>query len=55
MLCGNPPPWVERLNHLGSAISNVLDGNKLDIKTKVAKLIDKNNSNDINYLTIALL
>ena len=44
MLCGNPLPWVDRLKHLGNTISNVLDGNQLDIKIKAAKYIDKNNS-----------
>ena len=43
MLCGNPLPWVDRLKHLGNTISNVLDGNQLDIKIKAAKYIDKNN------------
>ena len=44
MLCGNPLPWVDRLKHLGNNISNVIDGNQLDIKVKKAKYIDKTNT-----------
>ena len=43
-LCGNSLPWVNQLKHLGNTISNVMDGNQLDIKVKTAKFIDKNNS-----------
>jgi hypothetical protein len=46
MLCGDSLPWVDRLKHLGNTISNVLDGNQLDIRIKAAKYIDKNNSID---------
>jgi hypothetical protein len=44
MLRGNPLPWVSQMKHLGSTISNKMDGNQLDIKVKAAKYIDKNNS-----------
>ena len=44
LLCGNPLPWVDRLKHLGNNISNVIDGNQLDMKIKAAKYVDKNNS-----------
>ena len=43
-LCGNPLPWVDRIKHLGNNISNVMDGNQLDIKIKAAKYVDKANS-----------
>ena len=44
VLCGNLLPWVDRVKHLGNTISNVMDGNQLDIKIKAAKYVDKNNS-----------
>ena len=43
-LCGNPLPWVEKIKHLGNTISNVIDGGQLDLKTKNARYIDKNNN-----------
>ena len=43
-LCGNPFPCVDQLKYLGSAVSNTMNGNQLDIKIKRAKYIDKNNS-----------
>ena len=44
MLCGVALPWVDRIKHLGNTISNVLDGNQLDIRIKTAKYVDKCNS-----------
>ena len=44
MLCGNPLPWVTQIKHLGNTISNVMDGNQLDVRIKTAKYIEKNNS-----------
>ena len=43
-LCGNPLPWVDRLKHLGTMVSNQIDGCQVDIQMKRAKYIDRNNS-----------
>ena len=43
-LCGNPLPWVDKLKHLGSIISNKIDGCQVDISQKRAQYIQKNNS-----------
>ena len=41
-LCGNPLPWVDNLKHLGTMVTNKIDGGQLDIKQKIARYIDKN-------------
>ena len=41
-LCGNPLPWVNSLKHLGTRVSNCVDGCQLDMKQKQAQYIDKN-------------
>ena len=43
-LCGNPLPWVDRLKHLGTMVSNQIDGCQVDIQQKRAMYINKNNS-----------
>ena len=42
-LCGNPLPWVKSGKHLGNTLENAVNGMKLDIKTKRASYIAKNN------------
>ena len=42
-LCGNPLPWVSSGKHLGTTISNKIDGLKSDILIKRAAFINKNN------------
>ena len=41
-LCGNPLPWVDSLKHLGTRITNQIDGCQLDMKQKIARYIDRN-------------
>jgi hypothetical protein len=41
-LCGNPLPWVESLVHLGTTVTNQINGCQQDIKQKIARYIDKN-------------
>ena len=41
-LCGNPLPWVSSLKHLGTKVSNTIDGCQQDLKQKNAIYIDKN-------------
>ena len=41
-LCGNPLPWVNSLKHLGTMVTNQLDGCQLDMKQKMAQYIDRN-------------
>ena len=41
-LCGNPLPWVDSLVHLGTTVTNHLDGGQQDIKLKIARYIDRN-------------
>ena len=41
-LCGNPLPWVNNLKHLGTRITNKIDGCQLDMKQKIARYIDRN-------------
>ena len=43
-LCGNPLAWVDKVKHLGNMVSNVIEGEQLNIKVKKAKYIQKNNS-----------
>ena len=42
-LCGNPLPWVTHGKHLGNNIENKMNGMKMDIRTKRANYIEKNN------------
>ena len=42
LLCGNPLPWVSSLVHLGTTITNQVDGCQQDMKRKVAGYIDRN-------------
>ena len=42
-LCGNPLPWVTHGKHLGNTIENKMNGMKMDIRTKRANYIEKNN------------
>ena len=42
IMCGNPLPWVISLKHLGTKVSNNVDGCQADIKQKVASYIDRN-------------
>ena len=41
-LCGNPLPWVSSLMHLGTRVTNQIDGCQQDMNQKIAKYIDKN-------------
>ena len=41
-LRGNPLPWVDNLKHLGTCVTNQLNGCQLDMKQKMGKYIDKN-------------
>ena len=41
-LCGNPLPWVSSLKHLGTMVTNTIDGCQQDMRQKNAKYIDKN-------------
>ena len=41
-LCGNPLPWVNSLKHLGTQVSNKIDGCQQDIRQKIGKYIDRN-------------
>ena len=43
-LCGDPLPWVNRLKHLGTMVSNQVDGCQVDIQQKRAMYIEKNNN-----------
>ena len=40
-LCGNPLPWVDSLKHLGTRITNKIDGCQLDLKQKTAEYINR--------------
>ena len=42
ILCGNPLPWVSSLKHLGTQITNSVDGCQQDIKQKIASYIHHN-------------
>ena len=39
-LCGNPLPWVNSLKHLGTRVTNQIDGCQIDMKQKVGRYID---------------
>ena len=41
-LCGNPLPWVNSLKHLGTKVTNRIDGCQQDLKQKTAQYIDRN-------------
>ena len=41
-LCGNPLPWVSSLKHLGTMVTNTIDGCQQDMRQKNARYIDKN-------------
>ena len=41
-LCGNPLPWTNKCKHLGTTISNKIDGCEDDIRVKNANYIEKN-------------
>ena len=41
-LCGNPLPWVDSLKHLGTTVTNQINGCQVDIKNKVGQYIAKN-------------
>ena len=42
VLCGKPLPWVSSLVHLGTRVTNQIDGCQQDMKQKIPKYIDKN-------------
>lgn len=42
-LCGNDLPWVTHGKHLGNTIETKSNGMKMDIRTKRAQYIEKNN------------
>ena len=44
LLCGTLLPWVDKIKHLGNHITNGYDKTELDIKVKISKYIEKNNS-----------
>ena len=41
-LCGNPLPWTDKCKHLGTTITNKIDGCDVDIRVKNANYIEKN-------------
>ena len=41
-LCGNPLPWTDKCKHLGTTITNKINGCEDDIRVKNAKYIEKN-------------
>ena len=41
-LCDNPLPWTEKCKHLGTVITNKIDGCEDDMRVKNAKYIEKN-------------
>ena len=41
-LCGNPLPWTDKCKHLGTIITNKVDGCEEDLKVKNAKYIERN-------------
>ena len=43
-LCGADLPWVNKLKHLGNSISSTLDGNQMDMRIKMARYVDKQNT-----------
>ena len=41
-LCGNPIPWTEKCKHLGTTLTNTIDGCEDDIRIKNAMYVEKN-------------
>ena len=41
-LCGNPLPWTDKCKHLGTTITNKIDGCEADMKMKIAVYVEKN-------------
>ena len=41
-LCGNPLPWTDKCKHLGTTITNKIDGCEEDMKVKNAMYVEKN-------------
>ena len=42
ILCGNPLPWTDKCKHLGTTITNKIDGCEEDLRVKNAMYIEKN-------------
>ena len=42
ILCGNPLPWVDTLTHLGTKVTNKINGCQEDLRLKKAAYIQKN-------------
>ena len=42
MLCGNPLPWTEKCKHLGTTLTNKIDGCEEDMKVKNVMYAEKN-------------
>ena len=42
ILCGNPLPWVDSLNNLGTKVTIKIDGCQQDKKQKIARYVDRN-------------
>ena len=42
VLCGNPLPWTDKCKHLGTTITNKIDGCEEDLKVKNAMYVEKN-------------
>ena len=42
ILCGNPLPWTDKCKHLGTTLTNKIDGCEEDMKVKNAMYIEKN-------------
>ena len=42
ILCGNPLPWTDKCKHLGTTITNKIDGCEEDMRIKNAMYIEKN-------------
>ena len=43
ILCGNPLPWVNSFKHLGTTVTNQINGCKKDMEIKNARYIEKHN------------
>ena len=42
ILCGNPLPWTDKCKHLGTTLTNKIDGCEEDMKVKNAMYVEKN-------------
>ena len=42
ILCGNPLPWNDKCKHLGTTLTNKIDGCEEDMKVKNAMYVEKN-------------